>query len=132
MHRNVPMLNQAQDRTSTIRPSSRQPLNKSGDNIVTGVTQGCLGCGTLTDAPSHLCSCCAEIVEFEKFYQSKTEGSNKSKAQNLDQQRPKLLTKIFVPCPIFMMTLAGVIVIAAVFCQSTELDCRLFAHCLLS
>ncbi len=94
--------------------------------------QGCLGCGTSTEALSPFCPHCAESVEFEKYYRSGAKDPRKLESQKPRQCPANLLTKMIFPCPVLTATLVGIFVIAAVLCRSTSLECGLFDHCLLS
>lgn len=105
---------------------------KSGDHIVTSVIQGCLGCGSSTEAPSPFCTHCAELVEYKQYDQTGTKNPSKLKSQKFRQGPVNLLTKMICSGPVLAVTLTGFLVTAAALCQSTSLGCRLFDHCLLS
>ena len=97
---------------------------------MTSVILDCLGCGLPADAPSLLCSRCAELVEFERYFQPEPMASERLTAQRLRAKLADLLPKVMFPGMALVATLAGILLISAVLCQLSGLDCSLYDHCL--
>ncbi len=99
---------------------------------MTSVFKDCLGCGLPTEAPSILCSRCAELVDLDRYRQPESKFSDRLKMASLGETLPDLLQKMIPPGLTLVATLAGILAVNAVLCQLSGHDCSLFVPCLLA